>query len=204
VKQEQFGIFFDRDGTITAEIDFVREPDELELIPKSAQAIHEANELGIKVFIITNQSGIARGFLTEQELSAVHARLRELLKRQRAHVDAIYYCPHHPEFGTPPYNIRCHCRKPDTGMLKKAEKEFGVNLKRSFVVGDRCVDVNTGQNAGCTSFLVLTGYGKIERSECMNSARTNYVADDAYDAWLQIRNIVKHQEASPRPTLRAR
>jgi D-glycero-D-manno-heptose 1,7-bisphosphate phosphatase len=200
VKREQVGIFFDRDGTISTEIDFLRKPEELELMPKTAQAIREANELGINVFIITNQSGIAGGFLTEGDLSAVHARLRTLLRRQNAHVDAIYYCPHHPDYGNPPYNVPCRCRKPDTGMLKKARKEFNLNLKRSFVVGDRSVDVQKGQNAVCTSFLVLTGYGKTERSECGHSKEVNYVADNAYDAWLQIKKIVKHQNVSSRST----
>jgi D-glycero-D-manno-heptose 1,7-bisphosphate phosphatase len=89
-------------------------------------------------------------------------------------------------------------------MLKKAEKEFSVDLRRSFVVGDRCVDIKTGQNAGCTPFLVLTGYGKIERSECINSVRTGRVADNAYDAWLRIKKIVRHRDALSRPTVKTR
>lgn len=193
MKQEQVGIFFDRDGTINTEIDFLRRPEELELIPKSAQAIREANDLGIRVFIITNQSGIARGFLTEQDLAGVHRRLKALLRKQRAHVDAIYYCPHHPAYGKPPYNIRCDCRKPKIGMLRKAEKDFNLNLGKSFVVGDRCVDVQAGLNAGCTSFLVLTGYGKTERGDCVRSIGIDHVAEDAYDAWSQIKGILKHR-----------
>ncbi len=204
MKQDQVGIFFDRDGTINTEVDFLRNPDELELIPKSAQAIREANELGIKVFVITNQSGIARGFLTEDDLSAVHSKLKELLKPHRAHVDAIYYCPHHPELGNPPYNIRCHCRKPDTGMLRKAEREFHIDLRKSFVVGDRCVDVKAGLNAGCTPFLVLTGYGKTEQRECRETAGTHHTADDAYDAWLHIKKILKQRAAHPQSSSMAR
>jgi D-glycero-D-manno-heptose 1,7-bisphosphate phosphatase len=111
------GIFFDRDGTINTEVDFLRRPDELELIPKAAQAIREANSLGLKVFVITNQSGVARGLLTEADLGTVHDRLHTLLNSQGVRIDAIYYCPHHLDFEKPPYNILCDCRKPDIGML---------------------------------------------------------------------------------------
>jgi D-glycero-D-manno-heptose 1,7-bisphosphate phosphatase len=193
VKRKQVGIFFDRDGTINTEIDFLRKPEELKLIPKAVDAIREANDSGLKVFIITNQSGIARGFLTENDLAVVHKRLVELLKKQHAHVDGIYYCPHHPEYGKPPYNVACQCRKPNIGMLKKAEIEFNLDLKNSFVVGDRCVDAKAGKKAGCTTFLVLTGYGVTEQNECAVNAEVDYVVDDAYDAWLQIKGILNHQ-----------
>ncbi len=194
MKHKQVGIFFDRDGTINTEIDFLRKPEELELIPKSVDAIREANESGLKVFIITNQSGIARGFFTEHDLAAVHKRLADLLKKQHAHIDAIYFCPHHPEYGKPPYNVACQCRKPDIGMLKKAETEFNLDLIKSFVVGDRCVDVRAGRRAGCTTFLVLTGYGMTERYECATNADVDYVVNDAYDAWLHIKGILNHQK----------
>ena len=196
MKRQLVGIFFDRDGTINTEIDFLRKPEELELIPKSVDAIREANESGVKVFIITNQSGIARGFLTENDLSAVHKHLVDLLKKRHAYVDAIYYCPHHPEYGKPPYNIACQCRKPNIGMLKKAETEFNLSLKKSFVVGDRCVDAKAGRMAGCTTFLVLTGYGMTERDECVASSYVDYVVDDAYDAWQRIKGKLNHQEVS--------
>jgi len=194
VKQKQVGIFFDRDGTINTEIDFLRKPEELDLIPRSADAIRGANELGLKVFIITNQSGIARGFLTENDLSAVHKRLADLLKQQHAHVDSIYYCPHHPEYGIPPYNISCECRKPGPGMLKQAESEFNLDLKKSYVVGDRCVDVQAGKRAGCTTFLVLTGYGATQRNDCGAGGEIDYVVDDAFAAWLRIRAMVNHHD----------
>lgn len=194
MKSKQAGISFDRDGTINTEIDFLCKPDELEIIPKSVDAIREANKLGVKVFIIINQSGIARGFLSEADLSAVHKRLRDLLKKQDAHIDSIYYCPHHPEFGKPPYNVTCDCRKPDIGMLRKAQTEFNHDLKKSFVVGDRCVDVKAGKKAGCTTFLVLTGYGTTERDECVKTVGVDYVVDNAYAAWLCIKGLLNHHE----------
>ncbi|HLF19775.1 MAG TPA: HAD family hydrolase [Bacteroidota bacterium] len=194
MKSEDVGIFFDRDGTINAEVDFLSDPDELTLIPGAAEAIRGANRLGMRVFVITNQSGIARGLLTEKDLEKVHKRLEELLLKHRAHIDAIYYCPHHPEFGKPPYNVSCDCRKPGTGMLTTAAREFGIDLSKSFVVGDRFVDMKAGENAGCKTILVLTGYGAAEKQECLARARVDHIAEDAFSAWKFIKHAVIRQE----------
>jgi D-glycero-D-manno-heptose 1,7-bisphosphate phosphatase len=187
VKVEHVGVFFDRDGTINTEVDFLRKPEELVLIPKAAQAIREANQLGVKVFVITNQSGIARGFLTEKDLSAIHTQLhQQILRDAGAKIDAIYYCPHHPEFGKPPYNVDCTCRKPGIGMLTKAADEFHIDLHRSFLVGDRFADIKAGKSAGCTTYLVQTGYGIAEQEECVSSGLTDHVVADAYEGWKHI------------------
>lgn len=187
---ERVGIFFDRDGTINTEVDYLSRPDELKLFPKAAKAIREANRYGAKVFIITNQSGIARGFLTENNLRAIHRRLLELLAEQDARIDAIYFCPHHPLYGHPPYRKECTCRKPKTGMLLQAHKDHGIDLQQSFVVGDRCIDIKAGEHAGCGTVLVLTGYGAAEREECLSSARVDKVAPDVYGAWQYIRKRI--------------
>ncbi|MEK6755163.1 MAG: HAD family hydrolase [Bacteroidota bacterium] len=194
MKVEQVGIFFDRDGTLNTEVDFLSRPEELQLIPHAAQAIREANEFGVRVFIITNQSGIARGLLTEADLAAVHKRLLTLLAREGARVDAIYYCPHHPGYGTPKYRKVCSCRKPKTGMLKRGAKEFGVRLRDSFVIGDRCIDMQAGKAAGCGTALVLTGYGSVERDECLKNGNVDHVADHVYDAWRQIRTTLTRRK----------
>ncbi|HEY4613810.1 MAG TPA: HAD-IIIA family hydrolase, partial [Bacteroidota bacterium] len=114
VRFSDVGVFFDRDGTLNTEVDFLSRPDDLQLIPNAARAIREANTLGVKVFIITNQSGIARGLLSESDLARVHERLRQKLADDGAHVDGIYYCPHHPEYGGAQYKKQCTCRKPKT------------------------------------------------------------------------------------------
>ncbi|TSA22599.1 HAD-IIIA family hydrolase, partial [bacterium] len=103
MKVDQVGLFFDRDGTLNTELDFISRPGELQLIPDAARAIREANEFGVKVFVITNQSGIARGLFTETDLVAIHQKLVAVLAQEGARVDAIYYCPHHPEYGKTPY-----------------------------------------------------------------------------------------------------
>lgn len=160
------GVFLDRDGTINEEIDFLRTPDDLRLIPGAGAAIRSLNERHLVTCVISNQSGVARGFLTEADLLPIHERLEQELGRDNARLDRIYYCPHHPTEGRPPYNIACECRKPKTGMLRKGAEEFGFDLKRSFVVGDRIVDVQAGQAVGATTILVLTGYGKTAAEEC--------------------------------------
>lgn len=190
MKPLRAGLFLDRDGTINTEVDFLRTPDELHLLPGSARAIREANAAGMLVVVMTNQSGIARGLLTEEDLGRVHDRLRELLAAEGAHVDAIEYCPHHPAADRPPYNVECDCRKPGTGMLRRAATRLGIDLKASFVVGDRCVDVEAGQSAGCRSILVLTGYGATERQECVDRLNVEHVAADLSHAWTYVRKFV--------------
>ena len=185
------GLFLDRDGTINVEPDYSADPDTFELIPGSAEAIREANDLGLKVFVITNQSGVARGLFREEDVVAMNERLVEILKEAGARIDAVYYCPHHPDVGAPPYRKVCTCRKPNTGMLLQAEKEHGIDLASSFVVGDKCSDILTGRNAGCGTVLVLTGYGASELEECKKLGGPDHVAEHLSGAWNYIQEILK-------------
>ena len=190
------GIFLDRDGTINEEVDFLSSPNNLHILQGSVEAIREANVLGLKVFIITNQSGIARGFLTENDLQNIHTELLHRLEEYHVRIDAIYYCPHHPELGNPPYNISCTCRKPNIGMLQKAVEQFGVDLKKSFVIGDRMIDIQTGNNAEAISILVLTGYGKEELNLCKNTqVHIDYVASDLHDAIQFVKRTLQQEHA---------
>ncbi len=191
MKPQEVGVFFDRDGTINVDLDYLADPDKLQLIPGAAKAIKEANELGVRVFVITNQSGVARGLYREEDVLAVHHRLERVLKDSGARIDALFYCPHHPDYGIAPYRKVCKCRKPSTGMLREAQKSFGIDLRASFVVGDKCTDVKTGKNAGCGTVLVLTGYGATESDDC--GAEADFVAQDIYDAWKYIKRKVRKQ-----------
>lgn len=182
-------LFLDRDGTINIEEGYLSDPDRLELIPGSAEAIREANEAGLRVFVVTNQSGVARGLHSEADILAVHRRLEELLAAQGARLDALYYCPHHPDAGSPPYRKVCTCRKPKTGMVEQAAKRFGIDLASSFLVGDKCIDIETGKNAGCGTVLVLTGYGRTSHGQC----EPDHVADDLLSAWRIIRTIIQRR-----------
>ena len=192
------GVFLDRDGTINEEIDFLAASDELHLINGAAEAIHEANRMGLKVFVITNQSGIARGFLTEDRLVKIHDTLVKMLSKLGAHIDAIYYCPHHPELGEPPYRTLCDCRKPNTGMLQQAVKQFRINLAKSFVIGDRMIDIQTAHAAGATSVLVLTGYGEVEIELCRsNNLHIDFVAQNLEEAMNFVKRCVTRMEKQP-------
>ncbi|MCL5020185.1 MAG: HAD family hydrolase, partial [Bacteroidetes bacterium] len=131
-------IFIDRDGTINKEKGYLTDPGQIEFINGSAEAVLLANKLGLKVVVISNQSGVARGIITIDQVEAVNRRVVEMLAEKGARVDAIYYCPHHPDHGD---RVICNCRKPDIGMLLRAKEEFDIDLSRSFVVGDKWSDV---------------------------------------------------------------
>jgi D-glycero-D-manno-heptose 1,7-bisphosphate phosphatase len=180
-------IFIDRDGTINEDIGYVSTPEQLSVYPWTAQAIRLINEAGVRVVVVTNQSGIARGFYTEDVLRAIHQRLIEELARQGARLDAVYYCPHHPRIGNPSYRRECDCRKPKPGMLQRAAREHGINLSRSWVIGDKSSDVNLAAAAGAHSALVLTGYG-LETSRNRESwpCEPDLVAENLLDAVNQI------------------
>jgi D-glycero-D-manno-heptose 1,7-bisphosphate phosphatase len=153
------GVFLDRDGTISEEVGYVNHPSRLQVYPWAPQAIRLLNEKGLKVVVVTNQAGVARGYFKEGLVMEVHKRLSDEMTRSGAHLDAIYYCPHHPSVGDPPYRQDCDCRKPKTGMLQRAVDEFGIDLIRSFVIGDRYGDIELAHNAGAHSIFLLSGYG---------------------------------------------
>jgi D-glycero-D-manno-heptose 1,7-bisphosphate phosphatase len=154
-------VFLDRDGTVCEEVGYLSEVKDLRLIPGSARAIRQIRQAGWKVVIISNQSGVARGYMTEETVRIIHTALREMLLKEGAEIDGIYYCPHHPK-GNPPYNIQCNCRKPEAGMLQQADKDLDLDLNRSIVIGDKLSDVQTAQRLNIPGILVLTGFGKGE------------------------------------------
>ena len=174
-------VFLDRDGVITQEPPYYAyQLSQLELILKSAEGIRLLNESGFLVVLVSNQSGIARGYYEEEDAARFNQALAQKLAEEGAHIDAIYICPHHPEAKIEKYRLECDCRKPKPGMLKMAEEALEIDLKQSFMIGDKSIDVEAGKRAGCKTVMVKTGYGveelKSKQIEC------NYVADDLYDA----------------------
>ncbi len=156
------GVFLDRDGTMNEEVGYINHIDRLRLFPWTAAAVRKLNEAGIPVVLLTNQSGVARGFFPESLVRDVHARLGDELARCGAHLDGVYYCPHHPEGKIPVYRVSCDCRKPSPGMMQRAARDLSLDLAASFVVGDRYQDISMGWQAGARGVLLLTGYGKGE------------------------------------------
>jgi len=160
-------VFLDRDGTLNKYVGFLRNIDELELLPHVAEAVKRINESGYLAILVTNQPVIARGEVTEKELRLIHDKLETLLGKEGAYLDAIYYCPHHPHRGyegeIPELKIDCDCRKPKPGMLLRAAKDFNVDLSASFMVGDGENDILAGKAAGCTPVLLTEEAGEGRR-----------------------------------------
>ena len=153
-------VFLDRDGTINEQMGYVNHLSRFQLLPGVARALRSLNEAGLPVVVVTNQSGLARGYFPESLLEAVHAELHRLLAREGAHLDGLYICPHHPEAREERFRLDCNCRKPRTGLLERAAAELGLDLGRSYMVGDRWSDLRCGAAVGATTVLVLTGYGR--------------------------------------------
>ena len=140
-------VFLDRDGTMAKDVHYCSRPEDFELFPNTAKAVRLLNEHGFKVIVVTNQSGIARGYFTEDTLAEIHQKMERELAEEGAWVDAIYCCPHHPD-------DNCDCRKPKPKLVLQAVKEHNIDLKHSFVVGDLQMDVELGKAVGCKSILI--------------------------------------------------
>ncbi len=142
-------VFIDRDGTIAKNINYCSRPEDFELLPHTAKAISLLNQHGFKVIVITNQSGVARGYFTEEMLAKIHEKMEDELAKEGAWVDAIYYCPHHPD-------DNCQCRKPEPKLALQAAKEHDIEFLSSFVVGDLQMDIDLGKAVGCRTILIGT------------------------------------------------
>lgn len=162
LKTPRPAVFLDRDGVVNREKGFLRSREDFELLPGAARAIRALNQAGLTCVVVTNQPVIARGECSVEELRAIHARMDTLLGNEGAYIDRLYYCPHHPDKGfpgeVPELKIKCHCRKPDTGMMELASRELNIDLSRSWLVGDRTADILAGNRAGTRTILVETGF----------------------------------------------
>lgn len=152
-------IFMDRDGTLSHEVGYVNHPSRFELFPWSIDAVRLVNRAGWAAVVVTNQAGVARGYFPEAVIHEVHAGMNAAMQAGGARFDGVYFCPHHPSVGEPPYRLDCDCRKPRPGLLKRAEAELGLDLARSWVVGDRHGDLQLAWNVGAKGALVKSGYG---------------------------------------------
>jgi len=171
-------VFIDRDGTINEEKEYLYRTDDLVFIPGAPQAIRLLNEAGFLVIVVTNQSGVARGYYTEEDVHLLHRHIASLLEQSGARVDAWFYCPHHPA-GRGSYALPCRCRKPLPGMLLEAAGRFAIDLESSVMIGDKLADMEAGAAAGCRSILVRTGYGSEEEQGCRSGIE---VFDDLLSA----------------------
>jgi len=155
-------VFLDRDGTINVEKDYLVRPEEFEFIPGAPAAIARLKRAGFLVIVVTNQSGVARGYFDIDAVHQLHEHLQRQLSADGAGIDGFYLCPHHPEHGVGEFKTDCDCRKGNPGMLLQAAKDYDIDLESSYMVGDKLADVEAGKRAGCQTILVLTGYGQSE------------------------------------------
>lgn len=161
LRNKQRAIFLDRDGTVNKKNGLIYREEQFELEDKAAEAIRRINQSGCLAIVVTNQPVVARGLCGMEDVERIHRKMETLLGREGAYLDAVRFCPHHPDKGypeeNPAYKIPCHCRKPDTGMLEECAEQFNIDLRGSWMVGDTTVDIQTGKNARTHTALVLTG-----------------------------------------------
>lgn len=155
-------VFVDRDGTLNIEKNYLYRIEDFEFIPGVPEAIRRLRQAGFLVIVATNQSGVARGYFTLAEVDGLHRHIQNELKKSGTCIDGFYVCPHHPTEGVGEFRRECGCRKGEPGLLLRAAAEHGIDLAGSWMVGDKLADVEAGEKAGCTSLLVMTGYGSQE------------------------------------------
>lgn len=173
-----FLVFLDRDGTLIREKNYLKDPDEVELLPGVAEGLKMLQDEGAVLVIVSNQSGVARGFFGVDAVEAVNRRTLQLLADQDVVITNVYYCPHHPD-------EQCLCRKPEPGMLIEAAEASGLDLHSAFMIGDKRADVGAGKNAGTRTILLLTGHGQTEAA-APDGPSADYVAENfsAAAAWI--------------------
>ena len=161
-------VFIDRDGTIAKDVPYCSSPEQFELLPGAGEGIKQLNVAGFKVIIITNQSGIGRGYFSEATLACIHEKMKADLAGCGAHIDGIYYCPHHPD-------ENCDCRKPKPNLIIRAAREHGVDLSQSYLIGDSDKDIEAGKASGCMTFLISHKEKSVEQ-------KADYVVDSLLEA----------------------
>ena len=159
-QHKRCAVFLDRDGTINVEKNYLHRIDDFEFIPGAPEAIRRLQSAGYLIIVVTNQSGIARGYFSEEDVNCLHEHIQQELMTSGTGIDAFYVCPHHPTAVVDKLRLDCDCRKGSPGMLLRAAIEHNIDLKRSFMIGDKLADIEAGQRAGCQAILVLTGYGR--------------------------------------------
>lgn len=165
-------IFVDRDDTIMVDVGYCKDPHMVKLLPHAAEGLRVLSQNGFVIVIVTNQSGLGRGYFTERDLESVNARLRQELRAMGADFDALYYCPHRPDEG-------CACRKPGPGLILKAASELELDLASSYTMGDRELDISAGKSAGTKTVLVINGK---DPNNAQNPKHADLVARDVLEA----------------------
>ncbi|MGD9160548.1 MAG: D-glycero-beta-D-manno-heptose 1,7-bisphosphate 7-phosphatase [Desulfobacteraceae bacterium] len=181
-------IFIDRDGTINEQMGYINHLSRFNILPGVPEAIKLLNENNYLVIVVTNQSGIARGYFSIELVEEIHTYMKDSLKKEGAEIDAVFFCPHYPGSRLKEYDIKCGCRKPNTGMIRQALDKFDIDLTQSYMIGDHYTDLEFASNANIKSIMVKTGYGLGEVDHILPALpyQPEYIADDLLDAvkWI--------------------
>lgn len=175
-------VFLDRDGTIIRDLEYLSDPDRIELLPGAAEALLKLHEAGFLIVVITNQSGVARGFFDEATCRAVNERFVEILAARDVPVTGVYYCPHLPGAVIPEYDVQCGCRKPGTDLFSRAVEELDIDISSSWAVGDSLRDLLPAKKLGASTILVLTGKGQEQVSLPEAQSAADRIAADISEA----------------------
>lgn len=168
-------IFLDRDGTMNEEVNYLHRCEDLKILDGVPEAVRLWKDHGYRLVVVTNQAGVARGYYTEADVEKLHTCMNQVLCEQGGgEIDQFYYCPHHPEHGIGSYKKQCHCRKPETGMFEMAEQDGTVDKAHSWMIGDKLIDIQAGQNYGVKTVLVGTGYGTAVHQEQVRKGEQPY------------------------------
>jgi len=172
-------VFIDRDGTININFGYISSPDNFKMYPGVKEGIKLLKDNDFKVIIVTNQSGIARGYFSEEILDEIHKKMKKELSEVKTTVDAIYYCPHHPDEG-------CNCRKPRVGLFEKAIEDFNIDKKKSFLIGDRMLDVEAGHKIDCKTVLIPENKEEVKKEMEKSKVKPDFISKDFYSGikWI--------------------
>ena len=181
-------VFIDRDGTINEQMGYINHVSRFKILPRVPQAIRMLNRRGFLVLVVSNQSGVARGYYPLDLVETLHRLMVSRITEKKGTIDGVFFCPHHPAGSVPEFSRDCDCRKPKTGLIEQACKSFEIDLQRSFVVGDMCSDMELAQRAGLPGIMVKTGYGlgEVEYVLPRKTAKPAHIAEDLLGAvrWI--------------------
>jgi D-glycero-D-manno-heptose 1,7-bisphosphate phosphatase len=181
-------VFLDRDGTINEEVGYLSQPENIRILPDVTEAIKMLKAAEYKILVVSNQSGVARGYYTEDDVQLINEKINQLLMQSGTSIDAFFYCPHHSNGVIAKYSYACHCRKPESGLILEAAEQFNLDLTKSFIIGDKLSDLQMAEYLGARTILVLTGYGKQEWEKYQDTSSfvIHYIAKDLLNAahWI--------------------
>lgn len=167
-------VFLDRDGTLNEEVHYLHRTEDLKLLAGVPEALCALQRAGYHLVVVTNQAGVGRGYYQEEDVERLHVFMNEQLLKKGACVEHFFYCPHHPTHGIGAYKQVCHCRKPETGMLERAEQYYELDKAHSWLIGDKLIDVEAGSRFGVHTALVGTGYGSQEQKKAQEAGKVPY------------------------------